>query len=627
MVVFSLQGVLFFSVFMQFFDMVMAQVNSIPFLMEIYIREFRSGCYRLSAFYVAKNLSDVIYDIFFTFFWCCALYWPIGFGWYQDQNGSTWENFWGFYTSLLLITFIATGAGYTAAFIVPDPQAGFLVALMLLFPFLIVAGMLVNLNSLPAGFQWLAEISYLRFGFAQIMRNQWDHFGPIPCSERDLEYNQCMPVPEAVYNCTVHLQCSNASAASNASVLMGPFPTGNHALLFGGYAEDAIPGSYPYDDRDIFRMFCALVIFRVLGMLAIFTKAKPPKGGAGSPNAPDAQAEADQLAADKRSAAEKGEQLKRSFSRDRTEIHLQWKGLGMTGDDDEAILSELTGEAKPGEVLAIIGPSGSGKSCLLNCLAGKQTHSGTRLPAHSSANALQTAYMYQEDLFLSDLTVREQLLFQAKMRMDSETPSADRDARVDEVLAAVGLTGSKDTLIGVIGAGISGGERKRLSFAEQILTDPSLIFADEPTSGLDSAMAENVMEQLRELAQGEDGVRRTVVCSIHQPSSDIYSLVDKLLLIVSDSNNVGRTAFFGTPAEALDFFEKQSLPCPTYLNPPDHYMRCIGTQGLTDAGEKAAAFKRVSEICDAWKKGPTEFSTCDACIIEICVRAPGRALI
>ena len=135
------------------------------------------------------------------------------------------------------------------------------------------------------------------------------------------------------------------------------------------------------------------------------------------------------------------------------------------------------------------------------------------------------------------------------------------------------------------------------------------------------------MEQLRELAQGEDGVRRTVVCSIHQASSDIYSLVDKLLLIVSDSNNVGRTAFFGTPAEALDFFEKQSLPCPTYLNPPDHYMRCIGTQGLTDAGEKAAAFKRVSEICDAWKKGPTEFSTCDACIIEICVRAPGRALI
>lgn len=603
MVVFSLNGVLFFSVFMQFFDIVMAQVNVIPFLMDIYVRENKSNAYKLTALYMAKNLADVIFDVVFTFLWCCALFWPIGFGWY-DNGGNAWETFVGFYLGLLVTTFIATGAGYTAAFIVPDPQAGFLVALMFLFPFLIVAGMLVNLDSLPPGFNWLAEISYLRFAFATIVSNQWDNYGPIHCSQRDIDYLQCPPT----FNTSIldDVLPGESEMKSSIGYPLGPFPSGNHVLIFMGIDDSgapcAAPPCYKETERDYFRMFIALFVFRFLGLLAIFTKAKPKKGGTGA-GAPDAQAEADQMAEDIKTVGSKKTPSARARKRD--EVHLQWSGLGMVGDDGKPILSDMTGEALPGEVLAVIGPSGSGKSCLLNCLAGKQAHSGTRTPEHSTDLQLQTAYMYQEDLFLSDLTVREQLIFQAKLRLDRATSASERDRRVDEVLASVGLTKSANTLIGVIGAGISGGERKRLSFAEQILTDPAILFADEPTSGLDSAMAESVMGQLKSLALGEGGKKRTVVATIHQPSSEIYGLFDKLLVIVSDKSSTGRTAFFGSPEDALNHFGDLGHPCPKYLNPPDHFMRCIGTQGITDSAKKMEAFSRVDTICAEWSKRVT----------------------
>jgi len=470
---------------------------------------------------------------------------------------------------------------------------------MFLFPFLIVAGMLVNLDSLPPGFNWLAEISYLRFAFATIVSNQWDNYGPIHCSQRDIDYFQC----PAMFN-TSSLGELPGEMKSSIGYPLGPFPSGNHVLKFMGIDDSDgppcdTPPCYQEGERDYFRMFMALLVFRLLGLLAIFTKAKPKKGGTGA-GAPDAQAEADQMAEDIKNVQPQKDQS--AYARKRDEIHLKWSGLGMMGDDGKPILRDMTGEALPGEVLAVIGPSGSGKSCLLNCLVGKQAHSGSRTPEHSTSMALQTAYMYQEDLFLSDLTVREQLLFQAKMRLDSAMPVSERDQRVDDVLASVGLTKSANTLIGVIGAGISGGERKRLSFAEQILTDPAILFADEPTSGLDSAMAESVMKQLKDLAVGKGGKKRTVIATIHQPSSEIYGMFDKLLVIVSDKSSTGRTAFFGSPDDALKHFEGLGHPCPTYLNPPDHFMRCIGTQGITDSAKKVEAFSRVDTICAEWGK-------------------------
>ena len=111
--------------------------------------------------------------------------------------------------------------------------------------------------------------------------------------------------------------------------------------------------------------------------------------------------------------------------------------------------------------------------------------------------------------------------------------------------------------------GISGGQRKRLSLASEVLTNPSIMFCDEPTSGLDSFMAATVVETLRRLAsQG-----RTVICTIHQPSSHLVEMFDKVLLMAE-----GRTAFLGQVNTANKFLETCGFPCPSHYNPADHWV-------------------------------------------------------
>lgn len=133
--------------------------------------------------------------------------------------------------------------------------------------------------------------------------------------------------------------------------------------------------------------------------------------------------------------------------------------------------------------------------------------------------------------------------------MDRAIPYHQRMKRVEEVISELALTKCQDTRIGVPGKtkGISGGEMKRLSFAAEVLTNPSLMFCDEPTSGLDSFMALNVVQVLKGMAQ----IGKTVICTIHQPSSELYAMFDKLLLMAE-----GRIAFLGTPDEANVFFNR-----------------------------------------------------------------------
>lgn len=151
------------------------------------------------------------------------------------------------------------------------------------------------------------------------------------------------------------------------------------------------------------------------------------------------------------------------------------------------------------------------------------------------------------------------------------------------------LTECKDTIIGVLGRtkGLSGGERKRLSFASESLTDPSLLFCDEPTSGLDSFMADTVLQVLKKLAiKG-----KTIVLTIHQPSSELYSLFDKIMLMAE-----GRVAFMGSPVEATLFFDSLNLLCPTNYNPADFYVQMLATV----PGHEAQSLETTRKICDAY---------------------------
>lgn len=161
----------------------------------------------------------------------------------------------------------------------------------------------------------------------------------------------------------------------------------------------------------------------------------------------------------------------------------------------------------------------------------------------------QSAYVQQDDLFIGLLTVREQLVFQAMLRMDRHISTEHRLARVEEVLMELGLVKCANTKIGVPGRikGISGGEMKRLAFACEVLTNPPLMFCDEPTSGLDSFMAQAVVAVMKNMA----GRGKSIIATIHQPSSEVYAMFDRVLLMAE-----GRVAFLGDVDAAYQFFNK-----------------------------------------------------------------------
>ena len=189
------------------------------------------------------------------------------------------------------------------------------------------------------------------------------------------------------------------------------------------------------------------------------------------------------------------------------------------------LLDQVTGQARPGELLAILGASGAGKSTLLNTLAfrnlGGLEVEGKRLANKKEVTTTSltavSGYVQQEELFINVLSVTEHLTFQSLVRMPKGLRRSERRERVEEVIKELGLARSADTRIG----DLSGGEKRRLSVASELLTDPKLLFCDEPTSGLDSHMAASVVDLLLGLAaQG-----RTVICTIHQPSSQVFNLI------------------------------------------------------------------------------------------------------
>ncbi len=202
-------------------------------------------------------------------------------------------------------------------------------------------------------------------------------------------------------------------------------------------------------------------------------------------------------------------------------------------------------------LVAVIGPSGAGKSTLLGAVTG--TSPATEGRVHYDHRDLYTHYpelrhriglVPQADILHTQLPTRRALRYAAELRFPGDTSAAERDRRVDEVIDELGLSPHAQTRIDRL----SGGQRKRVSVALELLTKPSLLFLDEPTSGLDPGLDKSVMEMMRDLAH--DG--RTIVVVTHSVAN--LDTCDRLLVLVPG----GRVAFYGPPADGLRYFEKQS---------------------------------------------------------------------
>ncbi|KAL5054548.1 hypothetical protein RYX36_035230 [Vicia faba] len=261
-------------------------------------------------------------------------------------------------------------------------------------------------------------------------------------------------------------------------------------------------------------------------------------------------------------------------------ICLSWKDLWVTvsgsKNQSKSILEGLTGYAKPGQVLAIMGPSGSGKSTLLDALAGR-LGSNTRQSGEILINGYKqalaygtSAYVTQDDTLLTTLTVKEAVYYSAQLQLPDTMSKQEKKQRADSTIREMGLQDATNTRIGGWGVkGISGGQKRRVSICIEILTHPSLLFLDEPTSGLDSAASYYVMKRIASLGK-KDGIQRTIIASIHQPSTEVFQLFHNLCLLSS-----GKTVYFGPASAASEFFALNGFPCPPLQNPSDHLLKTI----------------------------------------------------
>ncbi|KAJ8773908.1 hypothetical protein K2173_009339 [Erythroxylum novogranatense] len=247
-------------------------------------------------------------------------------------------------------------------------------------------------------------------------------------------------------------------------------------------------------------------------------------------------------------------------------VNLHKKGFCHDITQEKTILNGITGMVSPGEILAMLGPSGSGKTTLLTALggrlsgnlSGKVTYNGQPF---SGIVKRRTGFVSQDDILYPHLTVTETLVFTALLRLPRTLTRSEKEEHVERVISELGLTRCRNSMIGgPLVRGISGGEKKRVSIGQEMLINPSFLLLDEPTSGLDSTTAQRILTIIKRLAMGG----RTVVTTIHQPSSRLYHMFDKVVLL-----SEGCPIYYGPASAAMEYFSSIGFSTSITVNPAD----------------------------------------------------------
>ena len=267
------------------------------------------------------------------------------------------------------------------------------------------------------------------------------------------------------------------------------------------------------------------------------------------------------------------------------------------------LLHDINGVFRPFVLTALMGASGAGKTTLLDVLADRKTEGkitgDVRVngnPKDSTTFAMYSAYVEQTDVHLPQTSVREALAFSAALRLPTTVDASTRERFVDEILELLELDRIAHAFVGVPGvSGLNVEQRKRLTLAVELVSNPSIIFCDEPTSGLDSRAATVVMRAIRNTVNSG----RTVVCTIHQPSIDIFEAFDELLLLKAG----GRTVYFGALGDGaaflIEYLQRFSgvRPLPPRYNPANWMLEEISAVKEEAAKIDFADAYAASDLC------------------------------
>ncbi|KAG1861109.1 ABC-2 type transporter-domain-containing protein [Suillus subalutaceus] len=562
---FSRGGILFFALFFGALS-AMAEIPALYAQRPIVLRHHKAAMY----YPFIESLAHTVVDIPITFViqgvFSVLLYFLV-------DLQRTVSQFFIFFLVVFTMTTAMKGFFRLVAAAFKEESSATSVAGIGVLVFSLYTGYTIPRLSIPGALRWITYLNPLGFGFESLMMNEF-HTLNGTCTT-------LVPQGPGYENISLANQvCTTVGAQPGMSTVNGNV----FAYL-----------SYDYLYSDLWRNYgiiCAFgITFLMLLLFAtefntgsafdsavtLFNQSKGAKSAGpvtvqkdvekGGPSAPNENAHKKSKVFD--------EKKKHGPPDNFTWHHVQYV-VPISGGSERRLLDNISGYVAPGKLTALMGESGAGKTTLLNVLAqrvdvgvvsGDRFINGQPLPSDFQA---QTGYCQQMDTHLPQATVRETILASAHLRQSEFVPMEEIQAHVDKCLQMCGLEAYANAVVGSLGVE----HKKRTTIAVELAAKPKLLlFLDEPTSGLDSQSAWAIITFLRELADSG----QAILCTIHQPSGELFQLFDKLLLL----RKGGQTVYFGDIGDKsstmLKYFERNGAPpCDEDANPAEYMLDVIG---------------------------------------------------
>ncbi|KAI0388426.1 P-loop containing nucleoside triphosphate hydrolase protein [Xylariaceae sp. FL0594] len=553
----SREGALYISVALQGYLFLNYEIYRMSLDVPTFDREKGEGDVTALPFLISRRLARLVTeDIPVPFLYSVIYYFLAGF----DRDAS---KFFVFFSVLLLNHYISVTLAATCIAAVRNFPGASLIANLAYTVQSLACGYFIQSNTIPVYVRWTKYIAYTYYAFGALCSNEFEG---------------------GFYDCPFE------GGASNPACLQY---TGRYILDSLGFPRDWLT-------RPIVVMVAFVVLFVLTSWVGFaFFNVEMTVARSKTP--------ATDSSTGKGSMAARSAQQVRKIDVGLDEFSLKLDKRSALGKKlpTKIILQPVTATFQAGVLNIIMGPSGSGKTSLLNSMAQRlkstiatryQT-SGVLLfnGALPTSSVVQSAVSYvcqDDDALLPSLTVRETLRFAAGLRLPSWMSRQEKNQRAEEVMFKMGLKDCADNLIGSdVVKGISGGEKRRVSIAVQILTEPRVLLLDEPTSGLDAFTASSIMEVLQGLAN--EG--RTIILTIHQARSDLFKSFGNVLLLARG----GFPTYSGPAKDMIEYFGGLGYQCPQHTNPADFALDLI-TVDLQQEKREAESRERVERLKESW---------------------------
>ncbi|KAK3295231.1 brefeldin A resistance protein [Chaetomium fimeti] len=555
-------GALFFSLLYNSL-LSMSEVTSSFDGRPILVKHKLFGFYHPAAFCIAQIAADIPLILLQVSGFGVILYFMVGF----TMTASAFFTYWIVLvagTMCMTALFRAIGASF-ADFNSAAKISGLSITTAMMY-----TGYMIQKPQMHPWFVWLYWINPIAYAFDALLSNEF-HGRVIECSGNSL-------VPNGPgYNDPAHQSCAGVTGSTQGQTSL----TGDDYL-----------GALTYSQTHIWRNVGIVMAWWALyvTVTVVATMRWRAASDAGStlliPRersklVPAELRDEEAAAGDKSSPSAVGDPEAAEKVLIKNTSLFTWKDLSYTvktPEGERLLLDNVQGWVKPGMLGALMGSSGAGKTTLLDVLAQRKTDGtirgsiqvdGRPLPISFQRSA---GYCEQLDVHEPFATVREALEFSALLRQRRDVPREEKLRYVDTIIDLLELNDLADTLIGQPGAGLTIEQRKRVTIGVELVAKPSiLIFLDEPTSGLDGQSAYNTVRFLRKLAD----VGQAVLVTIHQPSAQVFSVFDTLLLLAGG----GKTVYFGDIGESgrtvREYFDRYGAPCPDETNLAEHMIDVV----------------------------------------------------